>query len=141
MKKFILKTDPTATAATTLTLPWKQRIKSRFKVVLDSGEDADVFLGRGEILRNRDILATSDGYTAQVVAAKEEVTTAYAESSRSLLLACYHLGNRNVEVEIGKNWVRYRQDHVLDEMVKGLGLTPETGLFPFEPEKGEYGTH
>ena len=71
-----------------------------------------------------------------MVAAKEEVTTAYAESSRTLLLACYHLGSRNVEVEIGKNWVRYRHDRMLDDMVKGLGLVPETGLFPFQPETG-----
>lgn len=124
---------------TTVTLPWELRIKSRLKFELDNGEKAGLFLSRGEILRHRDRLKTQDGYTIEVVAAKEMVSTAHADSQRALNLACYHLGNRHIELEIGDTWVRYLHDHVLDEMVKGLGLSITTDKLAFEPEIGAYG--
>lgn len=123
---------------TTVTLPWELRRKSRLKVKLDSGKEAGLLLNRGEILRHRDRLKTHEGYTIEVMAASEMVSTAHAASARQLNLACYHLGNRHIELEIGDNWVRYLHDHVLDEMVKGLGLSINTEMLPFEPETGAY---
>jgi urease accessory protein len=128
-------------ASTTLTLSWEMRIKSRLRVVLDNGSPAGLFLKRGEILRGGDRLGTDDGYIVEVVSAGEKVSTGYAGSAHLLCLACYHLGNRHIDLEIGDTFVRYLHDHVLDEMVTGLGLTVETGYFPFEPETGAYGGH
>ncbi|MCK5543269.1 MAG: urease accessory protein UreE [Desulfobacterales bacterium] len=142
MIKLIEKnSQKTHDASTTLTLPYEQRIKSRLRVVLDNGRQAGLFLKRGEILRDKDRLSTDDGYLVEVVAAKEEVSTGHADSDRALCLACYHLGNRHIALEIGDTWVRYLHDHVLDEMVTRLGLRVETGMFPFEPETGAYGQH
>lgn len=141
MIKFIEKINQDVETVTTLTLPWEMRIKSRQRVVLDNGICAGLFLNRGEILRDRDTLASEHGYHIKVVAAEERVSTAFADSPRQLNLACYHLGNRHVEIEIKESWIRYRQDHVLDEMIKGLGLNVTCGLFPFEPETGAYGHH
>ena len=58
-----------------------------------------------------------------------------------LLRAAYHLGNRHVALQIGAGWVRYQHDHVIDEMVKGLGLDVQVEDTPFEPEAGAYGGH
>lgn len=141
MIKFIKKTNHDIHIASTLTLPWEMRIKSRLKIALDNGQKAGLFLKRGEILRGKDRLITEDGYAIEVVAAKEIVSIASADSARKLNLACYHLGNRHVELEIGSTWVHYLHDHVLDEMVQGLGLEVKTNLMPFEPETGAYGHH
>jgi len=141
MIQLIEKISEKLPASTTLTLPWEMRIKSRLKVVLDNGEAAGLFLKRGEILRGKDRLSTDDGYIVEIVAARERVSTGHAVSTALLCLACYHLGNRHIDLEIGDTFVRYLHDHVLDEMVTGLGLTVETGCFPFEPETGAYGHH
>ena len=53
----------------------------------------------------------------------------------------YHLGNRHVSLQVGDGWVRYQHDHVLDEMVRGLGLEVVFESAPFEPEGGAYGGH
>ena len=126
---------------TTLTLPWEDRTKSRLKVELDNGESAGLFLNRGEVLRNGDLLSSEDGYRVRVIAANEELSCAVAASQRQLNIACYHLGNRHVSLEIGDGEVRYLKDHVLDDMVRSLGLEVGYGMHPFEPESGAYGGH
>jgi urease accessory protein len=35
--------------------------------------------------------------------------------------------------------LRYSHDHVLDDMLRGLGLTVTVEQAPFEPEPGAYG--
>ncbi len=52
--------------------------------------------------------------------------------------AAYHLGNRHVPLQIGVDYVAYVHDHVLDDMVRGLGLAVATRLAPFEPEAGAF---
>jgi urease accessory protein len=42
-------------------------------------------------------------------------------------------------VQIGKGLLRYGHDHVLDDMLRGLGLRPTFVQAPFEPEPGAYG--
>ncbi len=56
---------------------------------------------------------------------------------RALLArAAYHLGNRHVALQIGDGWLRYSHDHVLDDMVRGLGWPVLVEQAPFEPEAG-----
>ena len=35
-----------------------------------------------------------------------------------LARAAYHLGNRHTPVQLGEDWLRYREDHVLDAMIR-----------------------
>lgn len=133
------KTQDKTPETTTLTLPWEKRIKSRQRVGLDNNAEAGLFLERGEILRHGDMLSSDDGFRVKIIAAHEQVSTARAQTPRQLNLACYHLGNRHVDLEIRDDYVRYPHDHVLDEMVKGLGLTITVEQAPFEPETGAYG--
>ncbi len=122
----------------TLSLPIEQRVKSRLKVTLDDGRDAGLFLPRGQVLRGGDLLESTEGLIIQVLAAPETVSTVHAEDTHSLARVCYHLGNRHVPLEITANWARYQHDHVLDEMVSGLGLSVSVEQAPFEPEAGAY---
>jgi urease accessory protein len=44
-------------------------------------------------------------------------------------------------LQVGDGFVRYLKDHVLDDMVRGLGGEILHELAPFEPEGGAYGGH
>ncbi|MEK7736417.1 MAG: hypothetical protein AAB319_01460 [Pseudomonadota bacterium] len=57
-----------------------------------------------------------------------------------LARAAYHLGNRHVAVEMRPGRLRFGADHVLGEMVRGLGLKVTEIQAPFEPESGAYGS-
>jgi urease accessory protein len=122
----------------TLSLPIDLRIKSRLKVTLDDGREAGLFLPRGQVLRGGDLLQSTEGLLVRVLAAAETVSTVHSENALALARACYHLGNRHVPLQITATWVRYQHDHVLDDMVRGLGLTVTVEQAPFEPEAGAY---
>lgn len=139
MIKLIKKTDATETADTTLTLPLHSRIKSRLRVTLDNGEIAGLFLERGTTLKDGDQLSAEDGYRVQIKAANEVLSVVRSNDPHLLARACYHLGNRHVSVQIESGRVSFLHDHVLDEMLRGLGLEVETTEAAFEPEPGAYG--
>ena len=129
----------TSPAAEQLVLPFELRQKSRLRARLASGTEVGLFLERGIVLRGRDLLLAEDGTVIEVVAALETVSTVRDADAMRLSRAGYHLGNRHVPVEIGAGWLRYGHDHVLDDMVRGLGLTVVVEQAPFEPEAGAYG--
>jgi len=127
-----------AAHSTTLSLPIDQRTRSRLKVTLDNGQEAGLFLPRGRVLRGGDLLQSTEGLVVKVQAAPEPVSTVHSHDAHSLARVSYHLGNRHVPLQITATWVRYQHDHVLDDMVVGLGLTVEVEQAPFEPEAGAY---
>jgi urease accessory protein len=126
-------------AADQLVLPFELRQKSRLRARLKSGMEVGLFLERGVVLRGADLLLAEDGTVIEVVAASETVSTVRDGDATRLAKAAYHLGNRHVPVEIGAGWLRYGHDHVLDDMVRGMGLAVIVEQAPFEPEAGAYG--
>jgi len=135
----IILGDQSVYSEVTLTL--EQRVKARLRVTLDNGEDAGFFVERGSVLRDGDCLQAESGEIVVIRPAKESVSTVYVDDLLALSRACYHLGNRHVALQINKEFVRYQHDHVLDEMLVGLGLHPVSEMAPFEPEPGAYGDH
>jgi len=121
-----------------LVLPFDLRQKSRLLATLESGEEIGLTLPRGTVLRGGDRLQASDGRLVEVVAAREQVSVVRSSDARQLARAAYHLGNRHVAVQVTSHSLHYLHDHVLDDMVRGLGLTLETDFLPFEPEGGAY---
>ena len=111
-----------ATPTARLVLPFEQRQKSRLRTRLASGEEVALTLERGSVLRGGDLLLAADGRVVEVVAALETVSTVSAPDPWQLARASYHLGNRHVALQVGQGWLRYQHDHVLDDMVSGLGL-------------------
>jgi len=124
-----------------LELPFELRSKSRLRTQLATGEDVGLVLDRGTILRGGDLLQADDGRLVRVIAAAEEVSSVRADNPWSLARAAYHLGNRHVALQVGEGWIRYLHDHVLDDMVRGLGFEVVIESAPFEPEAGAYGGH
>ena len=124
-----------------LVLPFELRQKSRLRTRLASGEDIGLFLERGTVLRGGDYLKGNDGRVIRVVAAAEAVLTVTCATPLELIRAAYHLGNRHVPVQVGEGWLRLGADHVLADMLRGLGATVVQQQSAFEPESGAYGGH
>jgi urease accessory protein len=122
-----------------LTLPLEKRIRSRLRVTLDDGSEAGVFLDRGQTLRDGDLLGDGQGTIVVVRAAPEPVSEVRCGDPLLFARACYHLGNRHVPLQIDDGRLRYQHDHVLDDMLRGLGLRVGFVEAPFEPEPGAYG--
>jgi urease accessory protein len=137
-EKFDLPTPGEANIDTTLTLPLESRVKSRLRAKLDDGRDVGLFLERGQVLKHGDLLTNKDGIIIKVLAANETVSTVICEDALLIARASYHLGNRHVAVQIKPRELSYLHDHVLDEMLAGLGLNVEVKEAPFEPESGAY---
>lgn len=128
-----------ATVTGTVTLSVDSRIKSRLRVSLDDGRDAGLMLERGHLLRGGELLSDAEGtHIVRVLAAPEAVSTVRSADPLLLARAAYHLGNRHVPLQVEAGLLRYQHDYVLDDMVRGLGLTVEAEQAPFEPEAGAY---
>lgn len=139
MLNIFLKIDFPAEVQDQLVLPFDLRQKSRLRVTLQSGHEAALMLERGSILRGGDLLQAESGQIIQVVAAEQAVMKVTAVDAQALARAAYHLGNRHVPLQVGDDWLRLEQDHVLKDMLLGLGVTVTDESAPFEPEAGAYG--
>jgi urease accessory protein len=122
----------------TLTLPFELRQKSRLVATLGSGRQIQLQLPRGKVLRHGALLSTNEGSTVQIRSAPETLSVVKSKDPVALARAAYHLGNRHVSLQIDENGLSYLHDHVLDDMLRGLGLTPSVVESPFEPEPGAY---
>lgn len=138
MLQLIKKLSSEGESQTTLSLPIEQRVRSRLRVKLDDGREAGLLLERGTFLRGGDLLAAEDGTVVQVIAANETVSTIRTQDLTLLARAAYHLGNRHVPLQVEAGWLRYQHDHVLDDMLRQMGLDVVVEQAPFEPEAGAY---
>jgi len=139
MLTLIQRCDPVAAPYGELVLPFDLRIRSRLRTQLASGEEAVLRTERGAILRGGECLRAEDGRVVRVSAASESVMHITCADQHELTRAAYHLGNRHVPVEIGDGYLRIAADHVLSDMLLGLGAKVEEREAPFEPESGAYG--
>lgn len=121
----------------TARLTFAQREKARQRVTLEDGSEIALQLPRGTVIRGGDHVLTEQGERVVIEAAPEAVSTVH--STAKLVAIAYHLGNRHVRLQVGPDWVRYLRDHVLDDMVLGLGGELSHEDAPFEPEVGAYG--
>ncbi|MBK1645529.1 urease accessory protein UreE [Thiocapsa imhoffii] len=139
--RFTRATRASIPADVTLTLTLEQRTRCRLRVLLDDGREAGLFLPRGSVLRHGDELIAEDGLVARIIAAPEPLSRITTTDAKLLARAAYHLGNRHVPLQIEPGCLSYRHDQVLDDLLRGLGLTVTLIDAPFEPEAGAYSGH
>ncbi|MDX7884977.1 urease accessory protein UreE [Acinetobacter baumannii] len=125
----------------TVELTFDTRQKSRFRAALASGVDIGADLPRTGILRSGSYIATQEGDVLRVDAKPERLMKVTAQTEFDLLKAAYHLGNRHVPLMLTPIALYFEPDHVLAEMVEGLGLVVTETDHPFEPESGAYAQH
>lgn len=95
-------------------------------------------LPEATVLEDGDALVLQDGRLVWVEAAPERLLEIRAPSDHALKRLIWHIGNRHIPAEIAPDAVYIAYDHVLAEMVRGLGGTAETVERPFRPEGGAY---
>jgi urease accessory protein len=109
-----------------------------------AGERGTVFLldlPQAIALRDGDGLVLDDGAIVRVTGKPEPLVEITAGSPHELARLAWHIGNRHTDLQVVGDRLRIRRDHVLEDMLRGLGarLTPIEA--PFDPEPGAYRAH
>jgi urease accessory protein len=120
-----------------------ERFRRRIVLTAEGGLKFLLDFAEATPLRDGDGLLLDDGAIVAVVAKPEalvEVAVAAGACDRTAALTrlAWRLGNRHAEVEIAGDKLRMRRDHVLEEMLAGLGAVVTPVEAPFEPERGAY---
>jgi urease accessory protein len=131
---------PQRQARGTATLDFDARHRRRITLKSDAGEPFLLDLPRTEVLHEGDGLALSDGTWLEVKAAAEPLLEGRATTPALLMRLAWHLGNRHLPTAIEADRLLIRDDHVIAEMLRGLGATLRPIEAPFTPEGGAYST-
>ncbi|MDA1257297.1 MAG: urease accessory protein UreE [Chloroflexi bacterium] len=129
---------PEADATGTLTLVFDDRHRRRVRLTTDDGADLLLDLPRAVALADGDGLLLDDGEWLRVAAAPEPLLEVVAVSPQHLARLAWHIGNRHLQAEPFEDRIRIRPDHVVAEMLRGLGAEVRDVTQPFQPEGGAY---
>lgn len=128
-------------AKDTLTLDYDDRHRRRRRYTGERGLAFLLDLPEAAVLRDGDGLALEGGGFVLVRAAPEPLVEVTAESPERLARLAWHLGNRHLPTRIEAGRLLIRDDHVIVEMLRGLGAAVRRVSEPFDPEGGAYGEH
>jgi urease accessory protein len=127
-----------ATAADSLCLSFDERHRRRFRYVASGGTTFLLDLPRATILCAGDGLRLDDGRTVHVDAAPESLLEVTATAAASLPRLAWHIGNRHLAAQIEAGRIVIRDDHVIANMLQGLGAAVSRFQGVFSPEPGAY---
>lgn len=127
-----------APMADTVVLDHEERRRRRGVVRTVGGLEVLVDLAEAPMLGGGDAYVLEDGRMIEIVAAPEGLLEARAKDPLHLTRIAYHLGNRHLECEITTRAIRIRRDHVIADMLRGLGAKVTEIEAPFHPEGGAY---
>jgi urease accessory protein len=130
-----------AMAVDRVVLDADERHRRRITLTGEGGTTFLLDLPHATALKDGDGLVLEDGSIVRVAGKPEPLLEISAASPHELARLAWHIGNRHTDVQIVADKLRIRRDHVLEEMLRGLGarLTPIEA--PFDPEHGAYGHH
>ena len=116
-------------------LGYDERFLRRKRLTMASGEAFLVDLAETTNLLAGDAFELSDGRLVEIAAAEEPVLVIRGD----LVRLAWHIGNRHTPCQIEPDRLVIRADHVLADMLRGLGATVTETREPFTPEGGAYG--
>jgi len=125
-------------ARDTIVLDAQDRHRRRVVFVGEHGATYLLDLPRPAQLRDGDALVIEDGAVVRVTGKPEPLVEISATNAQELARLAWHIGNRHIEVQIAGDALRIRRDHVLEEMLRGLGATLSYIDAVFDPEHGAY---
>lgn len=124
-----------------ITLDHGDRHRRRVALTADGGTQFLLDLDRAEILDESDAIRLESGWLIAVKAASERLIRITTPDPSDLLTLAWHIGNRHVPAEITPEAIFIGYDHVLIEMLHGLGATTKIVERPFRPVRGAYHLH
>jgi urease accessory protein len=116
-------------------LGYDARFLRRKRLVTAAGEPFLVDLAETTNLMAGDAFALDDGRLIEIAAADEDVLIITGDIAR----LAWHIGNRHTPCQIEPARLVIRADHVLADMLRGLGAEVTPARAPFTPEGGAYG--
>ena len=119
-------------------LGYDDRHRRRLAMKGERGFEFLLDLPEATALRNGDGLVLEDGRMVEVRAKPEPLLVITARDPHHLTRLAWHLGNRHVPAAIDPSRILIRPDHVLAEMLSGLGAEVSAIEAPFDPEGGAY---
>ncbi len=121
-----------------IALTYEQRYRRRAMLTTAAGENILLDLAEATELRDGDALVLDDGRRIGIRAAPEPLAEVRAEGAALARLA-WHVGNRHTPAQVEADRLLIRRDHVLEDMLRGLGASVAHVEEPFQPEGGAYG--
>ena len=123
-----------STARDRVTLDAGDRNRRRIVLTGEKGTEFLLDFEKPVSLRDGDGLLLDDGAIVLVAGEPERLVEVCAGSALDAVRLAWHLGNRHTDVQVIGDKIRIRRDHVLEDMLRGLGahLTPLDA--PFDPE-------
>ena len=89
-------------------------------------------------LAHGDLLLTETGEAIEVIAAEEELYEVTPKDRLHLVELAWHLGNRHQTAQIEEGRILILCDHVIRDMLLGLGAAVREISEPFHPLRGAY---
>lgn len=120
-------------------LDFDARHRRRIRLTAEAGFEFLLDLPEVPSLREGDGLELETGDFVVVRCAVESLLEARAGDAIGLARLAWHLGNRHLPTEISSDVLRIRSDHVIADMLRGLGADVREVRLPFHPEGGAYG--
>lgn len=121
-----------------IALDFHQRHRRRIQMTSESGKSFLLDMKEAVALKDNDVLELDDGTMVLIKAKAERVADISTRDSQLFTRVAWHLGNRHLPTQILDGKLRIAFDHVIVEMVEGLGATVEVNHAAFQPEGGAY---
>jgi urease accessory protein len=122
----------------TVTLSYDNRHRRRVRLTTDAGEPVMLDLAQATVLGDGDGLVLDEGGFIAVRAAPEDLVEVMAATPGQLARLAWHIGNRHFPAELRERSILIRDDHVMVDMLVGLGAAVRRMKAPFNPEGGAY---
>lgn len=129
------------TASDSLCLNYDQRYRRRLKYEAAGGTLLLLDLPRATVLLPGDGLKLDDGSVVLVNAAPEALLEVTAPDAATLIRLAWHIGNRHLAAQLEPTRIVIREDHVISDMLVGLGASVRQLQGTFSPESGAYTEH
>jgi len=120
----------------TVSLAYDARLLRRRKLTTDNGRVVHVNLAETVSVNAGDAFCLDDGTYVAVRAAAEDLLEI---TGADLHRIAWHIGNRHTPCQIAADRLLIQRDHVLRDMLIGLGADIAEVTQPFSPEGGAYG--
>ena len=130
-----------ASAADRVVLDADDRQRRRIAMKGEKGTEFLIDFAKPVSLRDGDGLVLDNGAIILVAGVHEHLVEISAGSALDAVRLAWHLGNRHTDVQIAGDKIRIRRDHVLEDMLKGLGARIAPLDAPFDPEAGAHAQH
>jgi urease accessory protein len=118
-------------------IDYDRRFRRRIILVTVAGSELLLDLPQAVRLLDGDGLAVERGIV-RVRAQPEDLMEIHAHDDNTLIRIAWHLGNRHLPIQLMGTRIRIRADHVIGDMVQGIGGHVHLIEAPFDPEAGAY---